>query len=259
MNHRECDQYLVSFNDITRLKEMEEQVRIQDKMTTLGRISSELAHEVRNPLSVINLNTNSLMELMDAGIDPAIAGQMLEKIRKASGTIEKTIKRILAVSKSRKAEFILSDINAPIREAVDLCSDIFSRRHIETELDLTDNLPLCHIDPDLMQQVIINLLSNAVDALQQQDSPKIIRISSVHEDDSNVIRIADSGPGILPEIRERIFDPFYSTKSEGTGIGLSLCQRLIHRHNGKITINESEWGGSEFSVILPSAGKRKKI
>ena len=251
VRHKGRDEYVASFNDITRMKEMEEHIRIHDRMSTLGRVSSEIAHEIRNPLSIININTNTLLDLCSSIEGPEIAGQLLQKIKKASNNVEKTIKRILAMSKSRKAEFTLANINEPVTNAVDLCSDIFSRKKIDIDLNLTDNLPPCHIDSDLIQQVVINLLSNSTDALKNHEGDRRIRVTSTNEDDCNVIRVSDSGPGIPSDQQKMVFDPFYSTKSEGTGIGLSLCHRLVGQHNGSISVSDSEWGGAEFTVAIP--------
>ena len=104
---------------------------------------------------------------------------------------------------------------------------------------------------------MLNLLTNAAEALRQVENKKI-SVRTALEKKTVVIRVADSGPGIQEGLREKIFDPFYTTKSDGTGIGLSLCQRIITDHHGTLTVEESAWGGAEFVIALAVEPERER-
>jgi signal transduction histidine kinase len=114
-------------------------------------------------------------------------------------------------------------------------------------------MPKCPADTDLITQVVMNLFSNAAQAMERTVSPKTIKVSSVVENGSIVIRVADSGPGVPHAIREKIFDPFYTTRKDGYGIGLSFCRRVIEDHGGQLKVSHSYLGGAEFSIQLPAA------
>ena len=102
-----------------------------------------------------------------------------------------------------------------------------------------------------MEVIIVNLISNAAEAMKNVAGEKLLEISSAVKDDTLFITIADSGPGIPPNLRNQIFDPFYTTKSGGTGIGLSICHRIVTDHGGSLGVSESAWGGAAFTIELP--------
>jgi signal transduction histidine kinase len=119
--------------------------------------------------------------------------------------------------------------------------------------NLSDQELPCFADSNFFQRVIMNLINNATEAMKNMEGGKQLEIASGVVHDKIVVRVSDSGPGIPSGIRERIFDPFYTTKNDGTGIGLSLSQRIIIDHNGAIAAGESRWGGAEFTIELPLA------
>jgi len=124
---------------------------------------------------------------------------------------------------------------------------------VKLEKALTLDLPKCRIDPQQFEEVILNLINNAADAMKKIDRQKIIRVSSILEDDRIAVRVSDSGSGISPEVGKKVFDPFYTTKPDSTGIGLSICHRIIADHAGALNVSSSEWGGSEFCISIPIA------
>jgi signal transduction histidine kinase len=144
-----------------------------------------------------------------------------------------------------------SDINRPIKEAIKLSSTTFRKLGIKIVCCLDEDLPSVLIDEQRIEEVILNLITNSIDALKDIEMPKIISVSSLKNNNDILIKIADSGPSIPDSIKEKIFDPFFTTKHYGTGIGLSLCQRIIIDHNGTISAATKDTGGAEFTISLP--------
>jgi signal transduction histidine kinase len=241
--------------DITRLKELEHLVMIKYKMDSLGRVATGIAHEIRNPLTGINSYLFTLQDLCGSDTIPpqniAMIQRIAEQIQVASNRIEGVIKRVLDFSKPTAPKMLLVDINVPIREAINLSAVTLRKNVIKLEQDLTPDLPGCYGDVHLLEQVVLNLINNAANALRRHAGPKTIRIRSYAADHSVCIQVSDSGPGVSAELRDKIFDPFFTTSSDGSGIGLSIAQRIIADHNGTIRIGTSQWQGAEFLIELP--------
>jgi len=242
---------LINMMDMTRAKELEQLLRTQDKMASLGHVAAGIAHEIRNPLSGINIYLNTLSRLYPRTDNEDQVSRILDQLQSASNKIESVIKRVMDFSRPTTPRFIPTDINEPIQEALNLCSVTLRKSAVEIETALGQDLPKCQGDPQLLEEVVLNLITNAAEALKESDKEKKIRISSSAEGRSVVVRIADSGPGVALNIREKVFDPFYTTNTESTGIGLSLSQKIIADHGGSLDIATSQWGGAEFVIELP--------
>jgi len=238
---------LVNVMDITRIKEMEYLLRIQDKMTSLGRVASGIAHEIRNPLSGINIYLNTLAKLYERGENPEKIKEILGQVQSASNKIESIIRRVLDFSKPSALQFALKDINQPIEKAINLSSAMLRKTGIEFEKSLAEDLPPCKIDPNLIEEVILNVITNAAEAMKSMEGAKKIAVATSMEDEHVLVRIFDSGPGVPANLRNQIFDPFYTTKSEGTGIGLSLSHRIITDHGGSLEVSSGKLGGGPNS------------
>ncbi len=129
---------------------------------------------------------------------------------------------------------------------------------VQISIDLSTDIPKCNADPQMIEQVILNLITNASEAMQNMDKDKRINISSSMENYTVCIRVCDSGPGVPNDILNNILDPFYTTKSDSSGIGLSICHRIITDHGGSIDISTAELGGAEFSIRIPINRKTGK-
>ena len=246
---------LVNMMDITRLKELEHLVMIKYKMDSLGRVATGIAHEIRNPLTGINSYLFTLQDLCTGNrIEPEnvpMIQRIAEQIQVASNRIEAVIKRVLDFSKPTAPKMLLVDINVAVQEAINLSAVTLRKNEIKLTHELTSDLPKCYGDVHMLEQVILNLINNAANALRNNPDTKKIGIRSYSEGQSVCIHISDSGPGVPAEIREKIFDPFFTTSSDGSGIGLSIAQRIIADHNGNISIGTSEWQGADFKIELP--------
>jgi PAS domain S-box-containing protein len=254
---------LVNVMDITRLKETEHLLRTQDKMASLGRIAAGIAHELRNPLSGINIHLTNLERLMERlDIPDSEAAEHLkvivENLKRASGKIEAVVRRVMDFSKPSSHRLAPSDINRILKGALDLCAVSLRKTGISVQLDLAGDLPRCPANENLMEEVFVNLISNAVQAMENIDGPKKLFISTCHSEGAIHVRIEDSGPGIPEADREKIFEPFHTGRVDGIGIGLSICYRIVKDHGGFLTVGTSRWGGALFETVLP-VGERGKF
>lgn len=247
---------LVSKLDITRAKEMEHLLRIEDKMASLGRIASGIAHEIRSPLSGINIFINNLETTLREEINHEKVREIIRQIRSASIKIEAVIRRVMDFAKPTEPKFILTDLHQPIQEAIDLSAVALRRGGITLHQSFAPSLPLCQVDPHLFGQVILNLISNAAEAMKGIEGPRHIEITSAVREGRILVTISDSGPGVPLHLRKKIFDPFFTTKNGSTGIGLSICQRIVTDHGGELRVSTSKWGGAEFQIEIPIRRER---
>jgi PAS domain S-box-containing protein len=242
---------LVNMMDITKTRELEHLVRIKDKMISLGQVVAGIAHEIRNPLSGINVFLDAIRE--NAG-DPAGADdipELISQARAAAGKIESVIKRVLDFVRPGQPRMQAADIQVPVQEALLLSQVSLRTSSVSLETDLQENLPPITIDTQLIEQLILNLINNAFDAVRQAGDGGTILVRTAQEQETIRITVGDSGPGIPPEEHEKIFDPFYTTKAGGSGIGLCICRRIVHEHRGSICVGTSALGGAEFIIALP--------
>ena len=243
----------VLFNmlDVTRSRHLESLLRVKDKMVSLGHVTAGIAHEIRNPLSGINIYLNALDKMNKDGSDFDRVHQIIEQMQSASGKIESIIKRVMDFSRPTEPKRKWIDINAPIEEAAELSSVTLKKIGIQLSRELDTDLPPCFADALLLEQVLLNLITNAAEAMKENRSEKVIAIASTLKKGRFRITVSDSGPGVPNSVKEKIFDPFYSTKNGNTGIGLSLGHRIITDHGGTLDVKVSPWGGAQFVIEIP--------
>jgi len=242
--------------DITRLKEMEHQFLVREKMASLGHVAAGIAHEIRNPLSGINIHLSALEKTIedDGGLGAEARAQaegIVAQIKSASERIESVIRKVMDFSRTRAPRLGRVDINAAIEEAIDFSTTFLRKRGITLDRSGLSAVPRCPADSSLITQVVMNLITNAAQALESAPGSKVIELSSGVQDGRIFICVSDSGPGIPPAIREKIFDPFYTTRQDGYGIGLSFSRRVIAEHEGVLTAGAGRLGGAEFRIELP--------
>jgi PAS domain S-box-containing protein len=249
------DKSVSSIMDITRAKELERLLLIQEKMSSLGRVASGLAHEIRNPLSGINIYLNILNSRLQESGSQGEDADIIGRIQDASNKIADVVRRVMDFSKPSEMQLLREDINKPIREALEMSLANLKKGGVRLIKELDQDLPLLCIDPGRIEEVFINLISNAVDAMRGDCNQKTLKISSSVRDSEVLIAVSDSGPGISPQRRNQIFDPFFTTKGDGQGIGLSIVHRIITDHGASISVCTSRWGGAEFRILLPIEGQ----
>ena len=227
----------------------EHQVWHAERLAAIGRLASGLAHEINNPINGVRnciyavrgelddqQKTNTYLDLMDEGLTSA------------SGVLQK----LLGFARKQQTAPGPVCLNDAVRAVRQLVEFNLTRKGIQLELELDPQLPLVLADRQLMQEVIMNLLINAIDA-EQQDG--LIRITSHHAADQVSLAVRDSGCGIADEIRDQIFDPFFTTKAtgEGTGLGLSICLSIIQASGGTLSVASTAGQGATFTIMMPVA------
>ncbi|MEM7253346.1 MAG: PAS domain S-box protein [Pseudomonadota bacterium] len=225
-----------------------------EKLSALGELLAGVAHELNNPLSVV---VGQALLLKDTTQDEATT-ERAEKIGNAADRCSRIVKTFLAMARQRPAQSAPIDVNSVIESALDVTGYTLRSSNVDVVLNLDHGIPAILGDPNQLNQVMTNLLLNANHALQDQDSARVIEIATTHNRDADhvAVQVRDSGPGIPEEIRSRIFDPFFTTKEvgTGTGIGLSVCHRIVDSHGGSIKLETELGDGACFVVQLPTTG-----
>lgn len=248
------------FRDITDRARTEAELQKAQKLESLGILAAGIAHEIRNPLSAINISVWSIEQVCrkSEGLEPEACEKIrlvLEEMKSAASKMASVVQRVMEFSKPAPPRKAMADLNATIEEAVRLSASTLRRREIAVRKALAADLPACHVDPHLIEQVLINLITNAYQAMEGIDGSKHLEVASAVQEGRIVIRVSDSGPGVPLPLRERIFDPFFTTRKEGSGIGLSFSHRIVADHGGTLRVGTSPWGGAEFRIELPGAGE----
>jgi two-component system, NtrC family, sensor kinase len=238
---------IVIVEDITEFKRLLEQIIQSEKLAEVGRMSAGIAHEVNNPLAVITYAAQLLLREEDLGTFPR---EMAERIESEVERLRTLTSSLLSFSSPRAMVKRETDLNDVIRDILRLVRYELSRHAISLRENYGE-LPLIHCDPNKLKQVFINLVMNAVQAMNGGGDLSIYT-SVVNGEEVEVV-FSDSGPGIALEAREQIFAPFFSTKKEGegTGLGLYICRNIVAEHEGRLLLESEVGKGSVFRVILP--------
>jgi two-component system NtrC family sensor kinase len=228
-----------------------EQLQQSEKLAALGTLLAGVAHELNNPLSVI-MHQATLLEA-ELKEDPRQA--RAASISQAVSTCSGIVKNFLALARHEPPRRVPVLVNDVVRAAVDLVTYGLSTEAIDLSLELAESMPAVSADPQQLERVVINLLNNAQYALRARPVPRTVTVQTSVDAAGGLVllRIADNGAGIPPEIRTRIFNPFFTTKptGEGTGLGLSLCHGIISSHNGTIAVSGEGEAGTAFTISLP--------
>ena len=241
--------------DVTASRRMARQIMLLDKINSLGRMAAGIAHEIRNPLTGINGYLYAMDEICSEMPDEESAGILratIEKIRRAAGKMESVIRRVLDFSKPGSPRLEVLDIQAPVQEALGLLAPTLRKAGVEVALHLAA-APAIRGDRMQLEQAVVNIVDNAARALRSHDGDKRVEIFLDSSEGRVRLTISDNGPGIPRADLERIFDPFYTTASDGTGIGLSIVQRIVADHDGTIRVARSPLGGAEFTLEFPAS------
>jgi two-component system NtrC family sensor kinase len=254
--HPKCVQGLML--DVTERKRAEEERQRQrealsqaEKVATLGQVLTGVAHELNNPLTVVVSQTELLRELTRGHA----LGERVDKVYEAVQRCARIVKNFFALARQRPPERRNVHLNHIIHEAMELLAYPMRVDGIAVHLDLAEELPNIWADPHQLHQVIVNLVSNAHQALRETSRTRQVTISTRYDAGKSrlCLAVADTGPGISPELRSRLFDPFFTTKPPGqaAGLGLSLCQEIVERHGGTINVESTPGEGAQFVVDLP--------
>ena len=230
----------------------------KETIAALGSLLAGVAHELNNPLSVV---TGQSLMLEEAASEDEKLSNRARRIRQAAERCSRIVRTFLAMARSRSPERGPIDLNAIVESALDLASYSLKSSGVDLTVDLAADLPKVVADGDQLHHVVSNLVVNAEHAMREVDGSRQLHVETALDEENNCVnmRVADSGPGIPEEIAKRIFEPFYTTKSEvmGTGIGLSLCRDIVSNHGGEIKFADNAPRGTVFTVSIPlkKAGK----
>jgi C4-dicarboxylate-specific signal transduction histidine kinase len=248
--------------DITERKQMEAQIEANKeqlvtaaRLSALGMMAGGIAHEINNPLGIIHALASDLIDVVkeEGAAPPGMVARNSTRIRETSDRIARIIKSLRHISREGSGDkFQTATIGKILEETLEICSARFKANSVK--LLLPESIPELKVQCREVQvaQILLNLLQNAFDAVVEQKGERWVRLEVTHEDDSVVISVTDSGPGIPPEARPHIMEPFFTTKpvGKGTGLGLSLSKNIAEEHGGKLEFGE-ENGRTRFSLALP--------
>jgi signal transduction histidine kinase len=242
---------IVLVDDITERVSLETQLSQADKLSSIGLLAAGVAHEINTPLAVISSYAQMLTKQMrgDAKLTP-----LLERITQQTFRASEIANGLLNFSRTSTTEFRETDLNQVIRDTLTLVEHQFKTARITVAMELSGELPRIHGNPGKLQQVFLNLLLNAKDAMPQGGQLRVATVVNGHVE----ALIADSGSGIAPEHLKRIYDPFFTTKTtpkpgerRGTGLGLSVSYGIIQEHAGKINVESIVGSGTTFHLEFP--------
>ncbi len=226
---------------------MEDRMRTQERLATIGQLAASIGHELRNPLGIIESSLFLVRQRLErAGVREAGIDKHLDKIGAQVRGCGKTITDLLELARSRPPRRQKVDVVALLDHAVELAAlgaDVIVTRAIEPDLALNG-------DPDQMRQVVTNLIANAAQAM---DGRGAIQIGASTARSGVELWVQDEGPGVTPEHRDHVFDALFTTKPKGTGLGLALCRRIVEAHGGEIVLEPSP-RGARFRVWIPHFG-----
>ncbi len=235
------------FTDLTAVMDMEEQLRLKDSLARVGELTAGIAHEFRNGLATIH----GYARLLDLDTLPAAYRPYVEGIRQETESLGQVVTNFLTFAKPAPLMLTSVDLEATAeRAAEEIRAD--ARAH-GGEVTLSGTFPAIEGDDVLLRQAFSNLVRNALEACIGAGRVPFITLEGVMDPAQRVVRISvtDNGPGIAPEAREQVFRPFFTTKKEGTGLGLALVQKIVVIHNGRIAVGTSPQGGAALQIVLP--------
>ena len=237
-----------------RLRQLESDLAHVNRLSMMGVLAASLAHEVKQPIATARNNARAALNFLARR--PPDLGEVREALGCIVGDADRAgdiIDRIRAHTKKAPLRKDRFDLNEAVTEVVELAQSAIAKHAISLEMRLAEELCAVQGDRVQLQQVMLNLTLNAIDAMSSVDGPRNLLIRTEQRDTNGLVSVRDSGPGIDPEKRERVFEAFYTTKSNGVGIGLSICRSIIDAHAGRLWIEANEPRGATFQFTVPSA------
>jgi signal transduction histidine kinase len=247
--------------NIDELQEVQSKLIQVEKLSALGRLTADVAHEIRNPLTSIGGFARRLnKKLLQGSREKEYSDIVVSEVDR----LERILRDVLSFSRETKFNMEYQEINGAVRESFQTFSGICKEQSIEIEERLDLSLPEILIDRDQVKQAVNNLISNAIDVMSSGGKLTVATyMEEIHEVDYIVVEVNDSGPGLPVEALSMIFEPFYTTKEigAGTGLGLSICKKIIDEHNGLIFVDSEVGQGTSFKMFFPYQSREngKKI
>jgi signal transduction histidine kinase len=247
--------FVIILRDNTQTRERQMRKIESEKIQAVQSLAAGVAHEVGNPLNSLNIHLQVIERKIRNRAEPELAAELIESLEITRNEIKRLdfiVEKFLNAVRPSKPNPEPTDLNELLNEALNFIGAEVADRRISITLDLTDELPLLQVDRDQLKQVFYNLIRNSGQAMGS-DGELTIRTGC---DDENVfISFADNGPGIPADQVSRVFEPYYTTKRTGSGLGLLIVHRIVHEHGGEVQFQSREGTGTEVTVFLPRAEK----
>jgi signal transduction histidine kinase len=244
--------YVIIWQLLRRAGRLEAENKEAERLAYIGTLASGLAHEIRNPLNSLNLNMQMLgEEIAETGVAPR-SGRLLSITRSEISRLERLVTDFLAYAKPRPAE--LEDL-PPARLFERLTAVLageLERRGAQVEVQDRSGGARVRVDPGQMNQLLLNLAQNAINATEESGRPPLLRLLAYRHGGDVVLEVVDNGIGIPAAEQGKIFDLFYSTRKGGTGLGLAIVERIVQTHGGRIAVQSSQGVGTSVAVSLPA-------
>ncbi|MGE3107875.1 MAG: nitrogen regulation protein NR(II) [Phycisphaerales bacterium] len=248
---------------VSRVRAAERRARAAERMAEIGAMTGGLAHEIKNPLSTIGLNVQLLIESTeDLDIPDAERTRILNRMRGLSREVERLrgiLTDFLEFAGKVHADPRPTNLGVLVDELIDFYRPEAERLGVRVRPELDPAPLVANVDPKLIKQAVLNLMINATQAMAAPDAPPrprelILRTARKKDPDGSslaLIEVTDTGPGIPPDTLPRIFQPYFTTKSGGSGLGLPVARRLVEEHDGRLDVHSELGRGTSFSVLLP--------
>jgi signal transduction histidine kinase len=235
---------------LTRLQAAQAELLVAERMATVGRLSLKVAHEVRNPIAAIGLNAELVGDLVKerGGSDMEEAATLVTAIREQVGALDAITEEYLAFARFPRPQYDEDSVNEMVAALVEFVRPVAARQGSELRATTDLTVPPMAIDRTLLRQAILNLVKNGLEALGRGGR---ITVSTRRVDDQVEIAIHDSGPGIPPEVGTHLFEQFFTTKPQGTGLGLYITRQIIEEHGGTLRWKSAPGAGTTFTASLP--------
>ena len=218
-----------------------------ERLATLGKMATTVAHEVRNPLGGIRGAAQLLQseENFDAN-----SRDYIDVILKEVDRLNRVIEQLLTFGKSKAENFELCNLKSLVFDALKVCDPQLKQHQIEVKQNYQQYLPEIKVNPEAIEQILLNLFRNAIESIEN-DGTLTINATFDLKQAAIKLRIEDTGRGINPEITHKLFDPFYTTKPKGTGLGLAISRQMVEDHNGTIEVDVTSPKGTAFLITIP--------
>ena len=237
---------------LNRLQDAQQELLVAERMATVGRLSLKVAHEVRNPISAIELNAEILRDIVRAHPgqdDMEEAAGVVDSIRDQVKTLDALTEEYLTFARFPRPNFEEESVPDLVHELAEFIRPVATRQGLTVRVDTDRSMPMMEIDRGLLRQAILNLVKNGMEAVSRGGE---ILLTSRLIGDHVEISVADTGAGIGDEVARKLFEPFFTTKTQGTGLGLSIARQITEEHGGELSWTNGPRGGAVFTITLPT-------
>jgi two-component system NtrC family sensor kinase len=237
--------------DQSKIEALQHQIVRAERLATLGELAAGVVHELNNPLTSITVYADYLVRKLEAAGNEAPDVEKLRRIGASAQRILRFSRDLVQYARPSGRDLEPVDLAAVVRQSVSICEHLVERGGIDMRIEVDPELPVVQAVAGQLEQVLINLITNAVHAVE--NGGKVIVRAGVDGPASVLLEVSDSGPGVPELDRQKIFEPFFTTKPDGkgTGLGLPIVRNIVDQHRGEITVNRSDLGGAAFRVVLP--------